>query len=195
MEELKIEYIFDLEDFKVMENIEHSYFPNDNITPAEEVFNWYKKNNLTCVGLRNNNHKVIASVSILPLNKETFYDIYENKIHEADVVASQIEEYRDSGTYFIYLSSISVDQEYRNNYKVITTLLKGGINMFELLQKRNIKIEKVMAEASTIHGEKICRKLLKMQYIRETNHASKIYCEDGEEFMKAMNRIKRYKEN
>ncbi len=191
MEELKIEYIFDLEDFKVMENIEHSYFPNDNITPAEEVFNWYKKNNLTCVGLRNNNHKVIASVSILPLNKETFYDIYENKIHEADVVASQIEEYRDSGTYFIYLSSISVDQEYRNNYKVITTLLKGCINMFELLQKRNIKIEKVMAEASTIHGEKICRKLLKMQYIRETNHASKIYCEDGEEFIEVMRRIKK----
>ena len=63
--------------------------------------------------------------------------------------------------------------------------------MFELLQKRNIKIEKVMADASTIHGEKICKKLLKMQYIRETNHASKIYCEDGEEFIEVMRRIKK----
>lgn len=51
------------------------------------------------------------------------------------------------------------------------------------------------AEASTIHGEKICKKLLKMQYIRDTNHASKIYCEDREEFIKAMNRIKIHKEN
>ena len=49
MEKYKIEYIFDLEDFKVMENIEHSYFQNDNITPAEEVLNWYNKNKLTCV--------------------------------------------------------------------------------------------------------------------------------------------------
>ena len=36
IEELKIDYKFNLEDFKVMENIEHSYFPNDNITPAED---------------------------------------------------------------------------------------------------------------------------------------------------------------
>ena len=43
MEKLKIEYKFDLKDFKMMENIEHSYFPNENITPAEEVLNWYKK--------------------------------------------------------------------------------------------------------------------------------------------------------
>ena len=53
MEKLKIEYKFDLEDFIVMENIEHSYFPNDNITTAEEVMKWYEKNNLTCIGVRN----------------------------------------------------------------------------------------------------------------------------------------------
>lgn len=191
MEELKVEYTFDLEDFKTIEIIEHSYFPNDNITPAEEVLNWYRKNDLTCIGVRNNKHKIIASISILPLNKKTFYDIHEDKMHEADVVANQIEEYRDSGTYFIYLSSISVDQEYRNNYKVITTLLKGCINMLELLQRRNIKIEKVMAEASTIHGEKICKKLLRMNFIRDTKYETKIYCENGEEFMEAINRIKK----
>ena len=32
MEELKINYKFSLEDFKVMEDIEHSYFPNENIS-------------------------------------------------------------------------------------------------------------------------------------------------------------------
>ena len=53
MEELKVEYTFDLEDFKVIENIEHSYFADDNITSAKEVQNWYRKNNLTCIGVRN----------------------------------------------------------------------------------------------------------------------------------------------
>ena len=182
MEKLKIEYKFDLKDFKMMENIEHSYFPNENITPAEEVLNWYKKNNLTCIGLRNRNNEIIAFVNILPLNKEVFYDIYEDKINEADVVYNQIEEYEDNKSYNIYLSSISIDKRYRNNYRVITTLLKGCINILNLLFERNIKIEKVMADASTIHGEKICKKLLKMDYIRNTSHESKIYCEDGEKF-------------
>ena len=75
MEKLKIEYKFDLKDFEMMENIEHSYFPNENITPAEEVLNWYKKNNLTCIGLKNSNNEIIAFVNILPLNQEVFYDI------------------------------------------------------------------------------------------------------------------------
>lgn len=191
MEELKIEYTFNLEDFKVIENIEHSYFPDENITSAEEVLNWYRKNDLTCIGVRNDKQRIIASANILPLNKETFYSIYENKMNEADVVSSQIEEYKDNETYFIYLSSISIDKACRNNYKVVTTLLKGCINMLDLLQKRNIEIEKVMAEASTIHGEKICNKLLKMNYIRETSHKTKIYCEEGKEFIEAINRMKR----
>lgn len=191
MEELKIEYKFDLKDFEMMENIEHSYFPNENITPAEEVLNWYKKNNLTCIGLRNSNNEIVAFVNILPLNKKVFYDIYEDKINEADVVYNQIEEYEDNKSYNIYLSSISIDKRYRNNYRVITTLLKGCINILNLLFERNIKIEKVMADASTIHGEKICKKLLKMDYIRNTGHESKTYCEDGEKFTKVIEKMKR----
>ena len=191
MEELKIEYEFNLEDFKAMENIEHSYFPNDNITLAEEVFKWYKKNNLTCIGLRNSNNQIIASVNVLPLNKEVFYDIYEDKMNEADVTYSQIEEYKNNKTYYIYLAAISIDKRYRNNYRVITNLLKGGINILDVLLERNIKIEKVMADASTLHGEKICKKLLKMDYIRDTSHESKIYCEDGQTFKKVIEKMKR----
>ena len=124
MEELKVDYTFDLEDFKIMENIEHSYFHNENISLAEEVLKWYEKNNLTCIGVRNSENKVIAFVNVLPLNINVFNDIYENKMNEADVVCSQIEAYEDNKSYLIYLSSISIDEKYRNNYKVITTLLK-----------------------------------------------------------------------
>ena len=191
MEQLKVDYKFNLEDFKKMEDIEHAYFENDNIAPADECLKWYEKNDLTCVGVRNDKNEIIASVSILPLKKNTFMDIYENKMNEADVLAEQIEEYQDNKTYYIYLSSISIDEKYRNNYMVITTLLRGCINLFDLLISRNIKIEKVMADASTIHGEKICNKLLKMNYITKTSHKSNIYCEDGETFIEAINKFKR----
>ena len=189
MEELKIDYKFNLEDFKVMENIEHSYFPNDNITPAEEVLKWYEKNSLTCIGIRNSNNEVIASVNILPLKEQTFYDIYDNKINEADVIDSQIEIYESNKEYYIYLSSISIDKNYRNNYRVITTLLKGCIDLYKLLTNRNITIIKIMADASTEHGEKVCKKLLKMDFIRDTSHNSKIYCVDGNDFLESINRI------
>ena len=192
MEKLKIEYKFDLKDFKDMEYIEHSYFPNDNITLAKEVLNWYSKNNLTCVGVRNYSNQIIASVSILPLKKNIFYDIYEDKMNEADIVSCQIEEYENGNTYYIYLSSISIDKRYRNNYRVISTLLKGCINLFNLLLDRNIRIEKVMADASTIHGEKICDKLLKMDYIRNTNHDSRIYCEDGNKFIESIEKLRKF---
>ena len=190
MEELKIDYEFNLDDFKVMENIEHAYFPNENITPAEEVLRWYEKNNLTCIGVRNSNNKIIASVSILPLHRNVFNDIYENKMNEADVISEQIEIYEDNKSYLLYLSSISIDEKYRNNYKVITTLLKGCMNLLNILMRRNINIEKVMADASTNHGEKICKKLLKMDYIRNTSHNSKIYCMDGQEIIKNIKRVK-----
>ena len=189
MEELKIDYKFNLEDFKVMENIEHSYFPNENITPAEEVLKWYQRSDLTCIGVRNSNNEVIASVNILPLNERTFYDIYNNKMNEADVVSSQIERYENSKEYYLYLSSISINQNYRNNYRVITTLLKGCIDLYTLLTNRNIKIIKMMADASTEHGEKVCKKLLKMDFIRDTSHNSKIYCVDGNNFVESINRI------
>ena len=192
MEQLKIDYKFNLKDFKIMEDIEHSYFPNENITEAEEVMKWYQKNNLTCIGIRNSHNVIIASVNVLPLKKDIFEDIYENRINEADVVYEQIERYENNKSYYIYLSSISIDKAYRNNYKVITTLLKGCVILFNLLIDKNIRIEKVMADASTIHGEKICRKLLRMDYIIDTSHDSKIYCEDGEEFIKAIEKIKKF---
>lgn len=189
MKELKIDYKFNLKDFEVMEEIEHSYFPNDNITPAEEVLKWYQRNNLTCIGVRNSNNEVIANVNLLPLKEKTFYDIYNNKINEADVIESQIETYENNKEYYLYLSSISISQNYRNNYYVITTLLKGCINLYKLLIDKNIKIIKIMADASTEHGEKICKKLLNMDYIRNTSHNSKIYYMNGNNFVKSINRI------
>lgn len=189
MKELKIDYKFNLKDFEVMEEIEHSYFPNDNITPAEEVLKWYQRNNLTCIGVRNSNNEVIANVNLLPLKEKTFYDIYNNKINEADVIESQIESYENNKEYYLYLSSISISQNYRNNYYVIMTLLKGCINLYKLLIDKNIKIIKIMADASTEHGEKICKKLLNMDYIRNTSHNSKIYYMNGNNFVKSINRI------
>lgn len=48
---MKIGKEFTLSDFKTMEDIEHSYFSDYNITKAEDVLKQYEKNNLTCIGV------------------------------------------------------------------------------------------------------------------------------------------------
>ena len=192
LEEFKIDYNFHINDFKEIEDIEKDYFPERNISKAEEVMKWYEKNNLTCVGVRNSENKIVASVTILPLNKTIYYDVYNDIMNEADIIESQIEKYQNDNSYYLYLSSISVRKEYLNNYRLVSKLLKGCIDLFDLLKCRNIKISNVMADASTIHGEKICKKLLKMEYVRETSHNSKIYVIDGDKFIELMKRLKRF---
>ena len=113
-------------------------------------------------------------------------------MNESEVVYSQIEKYEDNKEYYLYLSSISINKAYINNYQIVTKLLTGCINLFDILMIRNIRIKEIMANASTIHGEKICRKLLKMNYITNTDHESKIYCVDGKNFLETMKNIKQF---
>ena len=191
MNNFKTDYKLTLEDCIEIEKIEHTYFENDNITNANEVWEWYKKNNLTCVVARDKNNKLIGSINILPLKEKVFNDIYNNRINESCVVADDILKYEDNKRYYIYLSSISIKKDLLNNYKLITTLLKGTFELFNKLEIKNIKIEKVMADVETIHGEKLCNKLLKMDLKAKTSHDSKIYCSSGESFNKAIKKIRK----
>ena len=192
MKQFSIENSFNLEDFIQMEQIEHTYFLEENITPASEVLKWYQKNPYTCIGIRDKENKIIASVNILPLKKEIFDDIYYNKFKEADITEEQIEIYEENKTYYLYLSAISIDKEHRNSIIVFKMLLKSILEMFEELERKQIKIEALLAEASTIHGEKICKKMLNMKFVESTNHESDIYYLEGkdiEKIVKLVNKI------
>lgn len=191
MEELRIENSFTLEDFIDMEQIEYTYFLEENITPAKEVLKWYQKNPYTCIGIRNKDNKIVASANILPLKKEVFDDIYMNKFKEADITEEQIEIYENNKSYYLYLSAISIKEEYRNNITIFKMLLKAILEMYEELERMQIKIEALLAEASTIHGEKICTKMLNMKYIESTNHESDIYYLEGKNIEKIMNLVKK----
>ena len=191
MEQLKIENTFTLEDFIDMEEIEHTYFLEENITPAKEVLKWYQKNPYTCIGIRNKENKIVASVNILPLKKEIFEAIYHNQFKEADITEEQIEIYEENKSYYLYLSAISIKKEYRNNRTRFKMLLKSIVQMYEELERKQIKIEELLAEASTIHGEKICTRMLNMKYIESTNHESDIYYLEGKNIEKIIKQVKK----
>ena len=189
MNDFTIDYTFSLEDFKRVEEIEKDYFEEENISSAEEVMKWYEKNNKTSIGVRNSEGTIIASINILPLKKNIYDDIYNNRINEADIIYEDIEEFKDDMECFLYLSSISIDKNYKNNYILLSTLIKVTIDLLEELLERNIKIKEVLADAGTIYGRKICEKILNMNFVTDTFHGTKIYNIEGKEFLEILRNI------
>lgn len=189
----KCETEFTMADFIKMEEIEKEYFLEEHITKSPEVYKWYIHNELSHIGVRClDTGEVVASSTILPINKTTFEKIYNNEFNEVDIECSQIETYVTNNEYYLYLASISVQKEYREDLRVLGLLIKAFINLLNKLEEDNISIKCVMADVSTIHGKKMCEKLLNMEWIRATSHDTNIYFVDGDTFKKSMNRMRKH---
>lgn len=192
MEKYKIANKLDLKDFKKMEQIEHNYFPNENVTVAEEVYKWYLKNPDTCFAILNETDEVIASCNLLPLKPMVIEKIMKEQLDEATITDKQIELYEEGKVYDLYLSAISIDPAYRNQISILKLLIKKVVAFFVKLEEQNITIRQIMAEASTKQGENICKKLLKMVCQKELPNGTKFYVIqqiDKEEILEQMKRI------
>lgn len=192
MEKYKIANKLDLKDFKKMEQIEHNYFPNENVTVAEEVYKWYLKNSDTCFAILNETDKVIASCNLLPLKPIVIEKIMKEQLDEVTITDKQIEVYEEGKVYDLYLSAISIDPAYRNQISILKLLIKKVVAFFVKLEEKNITIRQIMAEASTKQGESICKKLLKMVCQKELPNGTKFYVIqqiDKEEILEQMKRI------
>lgn len=192
MEKYKIANKLDLKDFKKMEQIEHNYFPNENVTVAEEVYKWYLKNPDTCFAILNETDEVIASCNLLPLKPMVIEKIMKEQLDEATITDKQIEVYEEGKVYDLYLSAISIEPAYRNQISILKLLIKKVVAFFVKLEEQNITIRQIMAEASTKQGENICKKLLKMVCQKELPNGTKFYVIqqiDKEEILEQMKRI------
>lgn len=191
MEKYKITTKLDLEDFKQMETIEYNYFLKENVTPAKEAWKWYQKNPDTCIAIKTQNGEVIGSCTILPLGNQVLEGIMQEQIDEAQITQAQIEEYGEGKQYNWYLSAISIDPLYRNQISILKMFIKAGMELLQELQRKEIFIHKILAEACTIHGEKICTKLLHMKLIKETKEHTKFFIGNVDEMQKVLEKLKR----
>ena len=192
MGKYKIANKLDLKDFKKMEQIEHNYFPNENVTVAEEVYKWYLKNPDTCFAILNETDEVIASCNLLPLKPIVIEKIMKEQLDEATITDKQIEVYEEGKVYDLYLSAISIDPAYRNQISILKLLIEKVVAFFVKLEEKNITIRQIMAEASTKQGENICKKLLKMVCQKELPNGTKFYGIqqiDKEEILEQMKKI------
>ena len=172
------------EDFVKMEEIDHQYFPNENVSPADEAYKWYLADKNSCVVVKDKSN-VVAYVNILSLKKDVYNKIKHNQINESQILVTDLELDKDKYFNYLYFSSIAIDKNYRD----IQTLRKLlNVTREKIIEIINLgcSIKEVMADCSTTQGQKITQRFLKLKPFMETSHNSTIHILSGEEFIKQL---------
>lgn len=169
------------DDFVRMEEIDHEYFPTENVTSAEEAYKWYLADPNSCIYIKENN-KVIAYINILSLNKSIYDKVKYNEINESKIVVNDLNV--NNSTYFnyLYFSCIAIDKNHRN-LKTLKNLLETAKEHINQIIKKGYEIVEVMADCSTPEGEKISQRFLRLKPFNKTSHNSVIHILDGKSFI------------
>ena len=156
--------------------IEKILLREELISSWEEAYKWYQYNPYTFIGVRDKkSNKVVGFCTIIPVSDEWFNLFKSGLIDDTQIDVSYIRKYDIPDFYNIYISSVCVHPDYQGTFGVFTILYNAIIEMFlKFAQNNEIYIYKLLAEASTFDGERLC-KLIGMKKTGETKHKTDIY--------------------
>ena len=140
----------------------------------ETCINWWKQNPAIYVMIEDPDTKqIVGYINAMPLAEEYYQLIRSGATIDTDVPCEMIETYDFPDTYMLYFSSIAIHPSYRNT-SAFKALLDGFMIHILQLYDREIYFSSILADAVSDIGEKLC-KYIGLQFIRESNHGSKIY--------------------
>ncbi len=174
------------EDFIKMEEIDHQYFPDENVSPAEEAYKWYLADSNSCVVVKDNS-KVVAYVNILSLKKEVYDKVKHNEMNESQILVSDLELDKDKYFNYLYFSAIAIDKNHRDIQTLRELIDITSAKIIEIVNQGS-EIKEVMADCSTPQGQKITQRFLRLKPFMETSHNSMIHILSGDEFIKLLHR-------
>lgn len=174
------------EDFIKMEEIDHQYFPDENVSPAEEAYKWYLADSNSCVVVKNNSN-VIAYVNILSLKKEIYDKVKHNEMNESQILVSDLELDKDKYFNYLYFSTIAIDKNHRDIQTLRELIDIASQKIIEIVNQ-GCEIKEVMADCSTPQGQKITQRFLKLKPFMKTSHNSMIHILSGDEFIKLLHK-------
>ena len=174
------------EDFIKMEEIDHQYFPDENVSPAEEAYKWYLADSNSCVVVKDNS-KVVAYVNILSLKKEVYDKVKHNEMNESQILVSDLELDKDKYFNYLYFSAIAIDKNHRDIQTLRELIDITSAKIIEIVNQGS-EIKEVMADCSTPQGQKITQRFLRLKPFMKTSHNSMIHILSGDEFIKLLHR-------
>jgi len=169
------------EDFIKMEEIDHQYFPDENVSPADEAYKWYLADPNSCVVVKDNSN-VIAYVNILSLKKEIYDKVKHNEMNESQILVSDLELDKDKYFNYLYFSTIAIDKNHRD-IQTLRELIEITSQKIIEIVNQGCEIKEVMADCSTPQGQKITQRFLKLKPFMKTSHNSMIHILSGEDFL------------
>lgn len=165
---------FTKEDIIETFRIEKKVLRDDLISPWEEAYNWFIHNKEIFMGVRSTRtNKIVAFSTILPVSDEWYNKFVAGDIYDTTMDLLDIRKYDLPDFYNIYISSVCTDPKYSNTC-AFTMLYNNIISQFLEFAKQEIYIYRLLAEASTIDGERLCR-FIDMKKIGITDHNTNIY--------------------
>lgn len=162
-------------DFIDMHQIDKLTLRKDLIAEPHITWKWYEYNHFTHIAIRSRaSRRIVGYAAVLPITDDLFYEIQSGKFKDNDLGIDNIRRYDMPDFYKLYAACINVHPEYQNTsafYKLYNALIK---TMYFLATEREVYITEVIAEASTLHGKKLC-KLFGLQKSQDTELDTELY--------------------
>lgn len=140
----------------------------------DNCIRWWKRNKYIYVMLEDIRlNKIIGYINAMPINDNLYNIIMKGEIIDVSINEENIETYDLPDSYNLYISSVALHPDYHNSgaFKFLYDALM--LLMIELF-KREIYFKKVIADAVSPIGEKLC-KYIGMSKCKDSKHDSKIF--------------------
>ena len=162
-------------DFVTMYEIDQLVLREDLIAPPDITYAWYQYNNYTHIAIRSNETgKVVGYFTVLPVTDQLYSSIQSGYFKDNDLSTINLRKYDIPDFYKLYIACVCIHPDYQNTSafnKLYNALLKM---MMELAAEREIYVNNIITEASTLQGEKLC-KILGLKCLLNTQINTRIY--------------------
>jgi hypothetical protein len=156
-------------------NLDEKVYKKSTKFDIEKCLNWHNKNNKIYVMIRDKYRgKIIGYINFAPVNDESYEKILSRKFSDIDMDDNSILAYDKPGKYKIYFTSMVIQEKYRGT-EVFGILMDGLMKRIEELFVSGMIVDKIVADAVSFKGRKVCDLLGMKQIGEQTNRNSYIY--------------------
>lgn len=116
---------------------------------------FYKNSDIYTFLLEEETNRVVGYINAMPITERLFVDMQEGIIKDVTISADDLVVYEENMACSLFFS-IVVDPMYQNT-AAFRSLYRGFTDFMESLTEQNITITRVIAEALTEKGTRLCR--------------------------------------
>lgn len=148
---------------------------DDEQFTIEKCKKWFLINNMiyTMIKERETN-RIVGYINATPVTNSCYEDIKNGKYADVNIDDEDIEAYLYPGYYNLYFASIVVDKDLYD-FTILKKLCDAFYNKLINLLRNNFIITRVVADAISFEGRKMCEKFGMIKVQNETNHKSIVY--------------------